>query len=92
MQKMFKKGDLSMSTIVMAVIAVLIMVILIAMVMRNLGGVTPLLDSCVDKGGKCSYESCSQEEYVGYRVSNPAWTCLDSSGRVDGEQRCCVRG
>jgi len=92
MQKMFKKGDLSMSTIVMAVIAVLIMVILISLVMRNLGSGGDLINSCVDKGGKCSYDKCSDEEYVGYRIANPTWQCTSPDGRVDSDQRCCVRG
>lgn len=69
----------------MAVIAVLIMVILVALVMRNLGETSDVISSCEDKGGRCSYDACS-ERFDGYTISNPTWTCAER------DQRCCVRG
>ena len=92
MKNMFKKGDLSMSTIVMAVIAVLIMVILVSLVTRTLGDTGEVVRSCVDNSGKCSYDACSAEEHPGYRIPAPTYQCAGPDGRVDSEQRCCVRG
>ena len=92
MQRMFKKGDLSMSTIVMAVIAVLIMVILVSLVTRTLGDTGEVVRSCVDNSGRCSYDSCSEEEFPGYRISASTYQCAGADGRVDNEQQCCVRG
>lgn len=81
---MRKKGDLSMSTIVMAVIAVLILVVLSAIVLRNLGGASETLSRCP---GVCE-PSCGDLE-----LENPGvfYTSVPNTVCQSTSEQCCVR-
>jgi hypothetical protein len=85
-----KKGDLSMSTIVMAVIAVLILIILVSIVIRNLGDFSEGVKDCQSVSGVCSVQACGERldrftnEYRNAR-------CY-VGGQVDPNLRCCIVG
>lgn len=83
-----KKGDLSMSTIVMAVIALLILIVLATMIVRYLGGTNTQIDLCENKGGTCLNDgrTCSD---IGKQQYN-SWACRDSTGSRDFNAVCCI--
>jgi hypothetical protein len=79
-----------MSTIVMAVIAVLILIILVSIVIRNMGDFSEGVRDCGSVSGICSYEACRDRvdrftnEYRNAR-------CF-ANGQADPNQRCCIVG
>lgn len=81
-----KRADLSMSTIVMAIIALLILIVLATMIVRNLGGTNDQINRCENKGGVCA-DSCADEYPT--KIVQPTWLCLDGNNRPSGQQ-CCV--
>jgi len=83
-----KKGDLSMSTIVMAVIALLILIVLATMIVRYLGGTNTQIDVCDNKGGTCLRDGRTCDD-IGKQAYN-AWVCRDSAGNRDFNAVCCV--
>jgi hypothetical protein len=84
---MNKKGDLSMSTIVMAVIAVLILIVLASMVINNLSDASEGLQQCP---GRCvDGFSCSDTIGISWQ-EHPSAQCLEG-GQPSG-QLCCVPG
>ena len=87
---MQKKGDLSMSTIVMAVIAVLILIILASIIIGNLRNVTVATQNCQTVDGVCSFDPCSQRTDF-YTRTHPSARCL-VNGQVDPSQQCCIVG
>jgi len=89
-----RKGDLSMSTIVMAAIAILVLIILASFVLRAGGNVAEAQRSCVIQGGVCSYEPCG-ERIDTFRTRQPQLECYIGSGSsqiVDRDQYCCIAG
>lgn len=89
---MHKQGELSMSTIVMAVIAVIILIILSSLVIRNLGNTNEQVQSCQNKGGVCA-DSCEElSELTGQSYTRlPTLSCSVDVGQQT-QQVCCVRG
>jgi hypothetical protein len=57
-----KKADLSMNTIVVAIIAILVLIVLAGIFVTQLGDQSKNLQSCTLKAGVCSDEPCSQRE------------------------------
>jgi len=82
-----KRADLSMSTIVMAIIALLILIVLATMIVRNLGGTNDQINRCENKGGVCAPNSCG-DDYPN-KVVQPTWICYGSDNKPSGQQ-CCV--
>lgn len=86
-----KRADLSMSTIVMAIIALLILIVLATMIVRNLGSTNEQINQCENKGGTCIDAGASCEEEVGLgKVANPGFVCVDASKKADYTRKCCV--
>jgi type II secretory pathway pseudopilin PulG len=85
-----KKGDLSMSTIVMAVIAVLILIILASIVIRNLGDFSEGVKDCQSMSGVCSAQACS-ERLDRYTNTNRNGACY-VNGQRDPSLQCCIVG
>ena len=83
-----KKGDLSMSTIVMAVIAVLILIVLASMVINNLGDARQTISACESVGGQC-FAECNEFNPGGFSQQIPQ-SCRTDSG-VDSGLVCCIR-
>ena len=81
-----KKAELTMSTIVMAVIAVLVLIILAAILLNNIGDTE--FDSCQQNGGTCSPIACS-ERNDRLTTTQSNWECRDLNG-VDTGQYCCI--
>lgn len=79
-----KRGDMSMQTIVVAVIVLLIAAILIYMTGTRLGLFDDTIGACQDRGGECRTE-CQGGEQPFY-IGNSA---CQESGRGDV---CCVSG
>lgn len=78
-----------MSTIVMAVIAVLILIILASIVIRNLGNTSAAVDRCESVSGICSIDRCG-DRFDGYLKEHPTAKCLD--GNAPTGEFCCVPG
>jgi len=77
-----------MSTIVMAIIALLILIVLATMIIRNLGGTNNQINLCANKGGTCSDDSTCAD--VGFnKIPQPGLVCVDGAGKANG-QTCCV--
>ena len=76
-----KKAEMSMSTIVGAVIAIIILVLIIFLVARS-GGDANKATSCPSKGGICTDKTCSK--YV-YDDNGAVITCS-----TPGEQCCSI--
>lgn len=89
-----KKGDISMNTIVMAVIAVLVLVILSSIIIRNLGNTSeefarcPVGGSCVDNVGADSCEAAGLP--FNYQPAN-SYSCIDN-GQIQAGLVCCIPG
>jgi len=84
-----KRADLSMSTIVMAIIALLILIVLATMIVRNLGGTNDQLNKCETLGGKC-YDSCT-DQFGPNAIVKTGWYCYaDSSAKIPDGRQCCV--
>ncbi|HLP79370.1 MAG TPA: hypothetical protein VK158_01940 [Acidobacteriota bacterium] len=86
--KIGKKADLSMSTIVMAVIALLILIVLATMVVNNMRKTNVGILQCQNKGGVCSFELCS-ERLDGRTTTQQTWKCVDADNQDTGAY-CCV--
>ncbi len=90
---MSKGQGLSITTIVVAAIALLILVVLVAVFTGQFGGFAVGVKDCRSKGGDC-YDSCDVVDAVstGQIVRYPARTdCgqIDNSAG-DGKQVCCI--
>jgi len=80
-----KAQGLSMSTIVIAAIALLVLVILATFLLRS-GGDVGDATSCTGMGGTCDYANCEDASYYedGSYVSKGQSDCSDGS-------LCCVK-
>ena len=88
---MQKKADLSMSTIVMAVLAIIVLVILSSIVITNLGGSSKEFQKC---RGVCVSQTCeeySEDTGINYQTQS-SMRCLDSDGKIDSTLTCCLPG
>lgn len=77
-----KKGELSMSMIIGAVIAIIILVIIIFLVARG-GGDANIATACPSKGGICTENYCADAIYDNGR----AVRCPDAGTGL--QQVCC---
>jgi len=89
-----KKGQgLSITTIVVAAIALLILVVLVAVFTGQFGGFTLGVQDCQAKAGAC-YDSCNDPgaQSSGNTALLPGRTSCSKIPKVDGEgnQVCCV--
>ena len=78
-----KKGQgLSLTTIVVAAISLLVLVILSVIFIGRMGGFAGQVGECENKGGKCAI-TCGIDDAVNYPTQYAAWTC--NEGEV-----CCI--
>jgi hypothetical protein len=83
---MNNKGDLSITTIVVAAIALLVLVVLVAVFTGQIGGFTLGVQDCASKGGVC-YASCADADAVssGHTELLPGKTSCSKDSKV-----CCI--
>lgn len=89
-----------MSTVVMAVIAVLVLIILTSIVVRTLGDTAQTTTTCETKGGKCTLEAdgcAAQTNGYTQQKTGDQWVCLTKATAgnpavKDPKQVCCVPG
>ena len=90
---MNKKGDLSITTIVVAAISLLILVVLVAVFTGQFGGFVLGLQDCASKGGQC-YDSCSVDaaKAAGHVVILPGKSDCSKNPKTSGtgNQICCI--
>ncbi len=84
-----KRADLSMSTIVMAIIALLILIVLATMIVRNLGGTNEQINKCSTVGGKCA-DSCEDTFGPTSVVKPNAYCYADDRAKIPDGRKCCV--
>ncbi|MFT4312318.1 MAG: hypothetical protein ACMXYF_03745 [Candidatus Woesearchaeota archaeon] len=83
-----------MNTIVMAVIAVLVLVILTSIIFNQMGGATEQINRCPAAGSCVEFVGADSCQEAGlpftHGVANQ-YVCL-TNGQVDNTQVCCVPG
>ncbi|MDP7141173.1 MAG: hypothetical protein QF506_02320 [Candidatus Woesearchaeota archaeon] len=84
-----KAQGISMTTIVIAAIALVVLIVLIMIFTGRIGGFTKGLDSCIVQGGFCSEYSC--KDVVTDINGDGEWTDKDYKdlGRLDCNGNCC---
>lgn len=91
---MNKKGDLSITTIVVAAISLLVLIVLIAVFTGQIGGFGGGVDSCASKNGAC-YDVCTspEAEAAGQTVLFPGKTDCGKIAKTEGEGNkvCCIK-
>lgn len=84
-EQMFKKGDLSLNMIIVAIIALLVLVIIAAIFTGRLALFNIGISDCLKvKGAQCMFE-CG-DGYVQDKTSK----CLTEEKKVDPNQVCCI--
>lgn len=84
---MFKKGDLSLNMIIIAIIALLVLVIIAAVFTGRLALFNIGISDCKKvKGAECFDGSECMEGYVQDKTSK----CLTSENKVNPYQVCCL--
>jgi len=85
-----KKGQgLSITTVVIAAIALLVLVVLAAIFAGRLGIFSWKTKDCLQVGGTCDQGSeCDAE--LGFRP-HPDGICMDADNQPDRSRACCIR-
>lgn len=87
-----KKGqDVSITVIIIAAIALLVLVFVAVIFLTKAGFFNKEENSCENKGGVCriyddteALKGCSEGE------TKLNWKCYDDSGKADSDKVCCV--
>lgn len=83
---MKKAQGISMSVIVIAAIALLVLVILSVVFIGRMGIWGKDVNNCENKGGVCA-PTCGQDSAQSYPTAYPAWNCEDEGGQA---MKCCI--
>lgn len=84
-----KKGELSITVVVVAAIALLVLVVLSVIFTTKLGIFTLKSKDCQQVGGVCD-QGAQCDADLGYK-SHPDAVCFDDNGNPDPSTACCIR-
>jgi len=84
---MFKKAQgISLTVVVIAALALLVLVILSVVFIGRMGGWGVDVNDCENKGGKCA-ATCGEGDAAAYPTPYISWSC-PKEGSTD--QTCCI--
>ncbi len=88
MNKTNKKGELSITVVIVAVICLIVLAVLIAILVLNSRNFNQGAQSCTDKGGTCSFD-CNKDPLL----NNPPYFLIpgtDCKSKDQTKPYCCT--
>ncbi|MFH0979050.1 MAG: hypothetical protein V1837_07165 [Candidatus Woesearchaeota archaeon] len=87
---MKKAQGISMNVIIIAALALLVLVVLSVIFLTRAGIFSRETMNCRQQGGLCvsSADSCPE----GHPIAYNSWKCLNSDGKVNNDEKCCITG
>lgn len=89
---MYKKAQgVSITVVIVAAIALLVLVVLAAIFIGRLGTTRQSIESCASYGGQCNDidDGCTRPPFTTPAPS--AYKCLTLDGEINEDQVCCLR-